>query len=463
MAIESGHILVTRKKRPVMNKTQFTVEALANFAGTSVEREELWDTDIRGFYVIRLKTAISYRLKYRNAEGRQRTFTLGKYPGLTFKQARLAAQREIGRIASGEDVQGSKQEIKIAADNRHIQTLGAYICDIYTAYQKRKKSGQQTISTIKKHFIAWLPRPMDSLSPKDVRRWQAEKETEGLHHETIKRTYGALKTCLNHAVKTGTIEAHQLTGCQLDQPHLTEEELGASGTGRRFMNEEETICFFNGIEAYQEEKRRQRRNTLAHGKPSLPDLDTLVFADHVKPWILTMFYTGFRPGDLFGLRWDQVNLNFRTIRKTIEKTAHHQPEPRTFPISHPLVSILKAWKKQSCNPTTGYVFPSARTGGRMDKTSMQKPWRKIKELSGLPADMDLYTLRHNFASLLILSGADLLTVSKLMAHTDIQTTIKHYGHLKPDLARDYVDIFATQNTPGLAGTESNFKTENSRN
>jgi integrase len=446
-----------------MSKIKLTAKTLNLFSTQAQERDKVWDSELKGFHVLKLKTGISFRLFYRNAEGKQKTITLGSYPAITADQARKLTLESLGRIASGEDVQEAKQGIKTEAANRHVQTLGAYIDDIYIAYQKRKKSGEQTISTIKKHFPAWLPLPMGSISPKDVRRWQAEKETQGLHHETIKRTFGALKTCLNHAVKTGTIEAHQLTGCQLDKPHLTEEELGASGTGRRFMSDEETILFFNGIEAYQEEKRRQRRNTLAHGKPSLPDLDSLEFADHVKPWIMTMYYTGLRPGDLFGLRWDQVNLDFRTIRKTIEKTAHHQPEPRTFPISHPLISILKSWKKQNGNPATGYVFPSARTGGRMDKTSMQKPWRKIKDLSGLPSDMDLYTLRHNFASLLILLGADLLTVSKLMGHTDIQTTIKHYGHLKPDMARDYVDLFASKNTPEVIAAENDVKTAISRN
>lgn len=430
-----------------MSKSKLTAKTLSLFNTNANERDKLWDSELKGFHALKLKTGVSFRLFYRNAEGKQRTTTIGSYPAITAEQARKLTLEALGRIASGEDVQQAKQLVKAEAANRHVQTLGAYIDDIYTAYQKRKKSGGQTISTLNKHFSAWFSRPMDSLSPKDVRRWQAEKEASGLHHETLKRTFGALKTCLNHAVKTGTIEAHQLTGCQLDQPHLTEEELGTSGTDRRFLNEEETVKLFSGIEAYQEEKRRQRRNSIAHGKPNLPNLDSLEFVDHVKPWILTMYYTGFRPGDLFGLRWDQVNLDFRTIRKTIEKTAHHQPEPRTFPISLPLTELLKGWKKQNGNPTTGYVFPSSRTGKRMDKTSMQKPWRKIKELANLPNDMDLYTLRHNFASLLILSGADLLTVSKLMAHTDIQTTIKHYGHLKPDLARDYVDLFASKNTP----------------
>lgn len=43
-----------------------------------------------------------------------------------------------------------------------------------------------------------------------------------------------------------------------------------------------------------------------------------------------------------------------------------------------------------------------------------------------------------------MAGADLLTVSKLMTHRDIQTTIKFYAHLRPDHARDIVELFAQQ-------------------
>jgi len=43
-----------------------------------------------------------------------------------------------------------------------------------------------------------------------------------------------------------------------------------------------------------------------------------------------------------------------------------------------------------------------------------------------------------------MNGADLLTVSKLMAHTNIQTTIASYGHLKPDHARDFINQYCNQ-------------------
>ena len=73
---------------------------------------------------------------------------------------------------------------------------------------------------------------------------------------------------------------------------------------------------------------------------------------------------------------------------------------------------------------------------------MQTPWATVKKLSGLPIELDLYSLRHNFASQLVMAGANLLTVSKLMAHTDINTTIEHYGHLQPSMARKWVNEFA---------------------
>lgn len=46
-----------------------------------------------------------------------------------------------------------------------------------------------------------------------------------------------------------------------------------------------------------------------------------------------------------------------------------------------------------------------------------------------------------------MAGTDLLTVSRLMAHSDIQTTIEHYAHLAPDHKRDAVETFASSITP----------------
>jgi integrase len=364
-------------------------------------------------------------------------------------------------VAQGGDPRAVLEEAKAEAVHQQEQTLGAYLAGPYAAYQKRKKDGVANLRRIEKNFADWLAKPMGSLTRADVERWQArqEEELQPRAFGTLKRSYDALCALLAHAAERKVIPAHPLAGVKLQKPAMTEDDVAEQAAQRRYLEAEEVEALFAGLDAYQEGRREQRRQSRAHGKAYLPTLEGVAYADHVAPFIELMYYTGLRPGDLFGLRWDHVNLTFCTIRKVIEKTAHKRPEPMTFPLSTPAVDVLKAWHRQQGEPASGLVFLSPRTGRRMSATAMQKPWARVRQLSGagLPADLLLYSLRHNFASQLVMAGTDLLTVAKLMAHSDIQTTIQHYAHLRPDHARDAVEVFSRQ-TAGQ-GTHKTDKTD----
>src|SRR5690606_312757 len=233
----------------------------------------------------------------------------------------------------GLDPLAAKEAFKAEARRQRAQTVRAYLDGHYAAYLKRRKSGKETIQMIERSFSDWLALPMPSLTRQHLATWQNEREKSGAKWGTISREWDAIRAMLNHAAKAEIIEVNPLKGLKLERPALSEDDLAEAGTSRRYISADEVVAFFTGLDAYQKTIRAQRRNSRAHGKAHLPDLDSVEYVDHVKPWLLTMFYTGFRPGDLFGLRREHVNLTFKTIQKVIEKTAHHLPEPQTFPLS----------------------------------------------------------------------------------------------------------------------------------
>ncbi|WP_445002988.1 tyrosine-type recombinase/integrase [Halomonas mongoliensis] len=425
-------------------KEKLTKRALDRLEQELPEGDEVWDTDLPGYHVRGRRGWLALRVSYYNNARQRRVLTLGRYGTRTAAQARAAAKEALAIVAQGGDPRAVLEEDRAESERQQQQTLRAYLEGPYTAFQNRRKDGKGTLGRIARDFPDWLDKPMGKLTRADVERWQAKEEAADKPRafQTLKRSYDALQALLAHAAERNVIPAHPLKGVRLQKPALTDEALAEQGTERRYLEPEEVDALFAGLEAYQETKRAQRRSSRAHGKAYLPDLDGVAYVDHVKPWVLAMFYTGFRPGDLFGLRWEHVNLTFGTIRKVVEKTAHHQPEPMTFPVCRPLVEILRAWHRQQGEPSGGLVFPSPVNNKRMAQTAMQRPWATVRKLGGLPEGLQLYTLRHNFASRLVMAGADILTVSKLMAHSSIETTIKFYAHLAPDHKRSAVDLFA---------------------
>ena len=62
-----------------------------------------------------------------------------------------------------------------------------------------------------------------------------------------------------------------------------------------------------------------------------------------------------------------------------------------------------------------------------------QPWERIRERAGL-GDVRFHDLRHSYASLLVNDGVELLTVGKLLGHSQAQTTMR-YAHLADETLR----------------------------
>jgi integrase len=77
------------------------------------------------------------------------------------------------------------------------------------------------------------------------------------------------------------------------------------------------------------------------------------------PLYATAVYTGMRLGELYGLRWSDVDLETARIHvRRSYRTTPKSGKARTVPLNQQLGPILRAWK-QRCRPTPeALVFPA---------------------------------------------------------------------------------------------------------
>jgi integrase len=152
--------------------------------------------------------------------------------------------------------------------------------------------------------------------------------------------------------------------------------------------------------------------------------------DHLYPIFFTFLNTGMRKAELENLEWADVDLERRKIR--IQRKDFWRPKTgeRDIPINQKLLELLTRLKDENDSGlNSSFVFP--HKDGAQTKAKLRLQLIKIAERAGIENLTKLHSLRHTFASHLVMKGVDLPTVQKLMGHSDIKTTMI-YAHLAPD-------------------------------
>jgi integrase len=160
----------------------------------------------------------------------------------------------------------------------------------------------------------------------------------------------------------------------------------------------------------------EEKSLLQYASPYLQDL------------IRFALNTGLRIGEIFSLRWPSVDLKRGILTVFAPKTE----KLREVPINSETRKVLEAWwlgKKNEIvfyNPETGKPFVDLKAGFAL-------ACGKAK-ISGVT----WHTLRHTFASRLVNTGVDIVTVKELLGHSSISVTMR-YAHTNFDSKRAAVE------------------------
>jgi len=231
-----------------------------------------------------------------------------------------------------------------------------------------------------------------------------------------------LKSVLNKAIAWGFLETHPLKTlkqCKVDNR-------GAF----RYLNEKEEKALRTALDEREEELRKERDKgnewrAIRDYKP-MPNLRSIVYADRMKPMILLSIHTGLRRGEVFNLRWQDIDFEKELL--TVQGETAKSGTTRHVPLNIEVLRVLKAWHKQSEATPKGYVFPSIDGVSRLNNVT--KSWKAILKKSQIEG-FRWHDLRHHFASKLVMAGVDLNTVRELLGHSDYKMTLR-YAHLAPE-------------------------------
>ena len=334
----------------------------------------------------------------------------------TFRGSRRDAEarlRDLLREAENGGLDGARISVEQLCE-RWLQTVKYLVAGhTYTRYQQ-----------VVTHYI--LPE-LGSLRARALRpvrveaavaKWLVMKRADGkrtLSPRTVRHVFDVLKNVLNWAVQKNVITRNPVDAAQPP----------------RYVQPEMKTLDAEGI-----------ANLLRAASTS-----------YLRLPIAMLIGTGIRRGECLGLKWGDVDLEGArlTIRRTLElvkgqvrekppKTAR---SARTLSLPPFVVAALREQKAQQREirirrgmgraSNDDYVFDrSDRPGEARNPDTFGSRFHELVHRKKLPR-IRLHDLRHSFASLSLVAGADLKLISSALGHSTIAVTANTYLHIAQSL------------------------------
>jgi site-specific recombinase XerD len=150
--------------------------------------------------------------------------------------------------------------------------------------------------------------------------------------------------------------------------------------------------------------------------------------------ILHLLYgTGVRASECAGLRDEDVDLDDRLVR--VRGKGGHE---RSVPLNVRVAQALVAYRRQRGDVAPGEPFFQSLRGRGMGRGAVYERVKKFGRLARIPKRVSPHKLRHTFATHLVKTGVDVVTIRDLLGHRLITST-QVYLHVTARDLREAVD------------------------
>ena len=149
--------------------------------------------------------------------------------------------------------------------------------------------------------------------------------------------------------------------------------------------------------------------------------------------IEVMYATGVRVSELVSLDIDDVDLDENFVRCMGKGS-----KERIIPVHDEAVEAVRVYlhdgRESLAGPVAGRALFVSRKGGRLTRQGLWLIFKGRAQAAGIERKITPHTLRHSFATHLLIGGAQLRHVQELLGHASITTT-QVYTHLTSEHVR----------------------------
>ena len=379
-------------KLPVMPKEQF-----------------YWDEELKGFGLrVSPRGRKTFIIQYRHG-GRSQRIRIGQHGSITAFDARRDARILLGEIAQG------ASPAKKARQTRNSPTL-SIVAERFMREHAAVRLKPTTQSDYRHNLKAYIlpalgSRRIASISHKDVQELhQKMKNTPTQANRTISVLSKIFSMCVKWGYRDGTVNP------------CTQIERYKEKSRNRFLDKEELARLWNSLDKIGESR------------------EISIYA--VSAFKL-LILTGCRLGEIRTMKWSFLKGNRIEFPDT--KTGY-----KRIPLNKGAMIVLSETQQM---PNNEYVICGSIEGQPI--INLQKSWRRVRSKAGLE-DIRIHDLRHTFASHAVMGGTPLATVSKLLGHSQIATTMR-YAHLADEELLDATEIVGSILAGPEKATPSNNK------
>ncbi|MGH9871545.1 MAG: tyrosine-type recombinase/integrase [Pyrinomonadaceae bacterium] len=338
------------------------------------------------------------------------------YRTIKFEGDRSAARAELDRL------------LREQAEGREVTSPEITVNEYLDSWLETVAANRYSYKTLEgyKGIIAYDARPLigdfklSELQPNQVQRIFNAMTARGVCSNTQRRLFSVISRAFDAAVAWGWLEANPLS--RLKMPRRKAKQVCA-------LSKEETRTFL----AVTDKGRHAEYFRLA-------------------------VVTGMRPGEIGGLRWDDIDFQHCTVsvqRSLAWKTksvdgwilvpTKTERGRREISIPQSLADALAGLKRRQEDVMSktggsyqndGFVFANKWGRPVYPRQFVRHVFKVALVRAGLPRTIRLYDLRHTSATLLLRAGEHIKVVSERLGHSAVWITLEIYVHVLPGMQRD---------------------------